>query len=120
MARFEFIDHTADIGIIGYGSDLSEAFANTAYGMFTLITDLEGLNEDFSRDIDIQAPDREALLVSWLNELIYIFDVDYVILHQFYISSLSESRLQAKVSGEKIDSSRHQLKTAIKAATYHS
>ena len=117
--RFEVIEHTADAGIIGYGSDLKEAFANAAYGMFSLIADLEDLNNDFSRDIDIQAPDREALLVAWLNELVYIFDVDRVILNVFEITGLSDFRLQAKVYGDKIDRSRHELKTAVKAATYH-
>jgi SHS2 domain-containing protein len=114
------IEHTADAGIIGYGSDLKEAFANTAYGMFSLIADLEGLHNDFSRDIDVHAPDQEALLVTWLNELIYTFDVDRVILDVFEITALSENRLQARVYGEKIDLSRRQPKTAVKAATYHS
>jgi SHS2 domain-containing protein len=120
MTRFEVIEHTADVGIVGYGSDFKEAFANTAYGMFSLIADLEDLNYDFSHDIDIQAPDREALLVTWLNELIYTFDVDRVVLNVFEITGLNDNRLQAKVFGEKIDRSHRQLKTAVKAATYHS
>lgn len=119
MARFEVIDHTADVGIIAYGSDLKEAFANSAYGMFSLIADLEGVEEGVCRDINVQAPDQEALLVVWLNELLYLFDVDHVIFGKFEISDLSQNRLQAKVYGERIDTSHHQLKTAVKAATYH-
>jgi len=119
VARFEVIDHTADVGIIAYGGDLKEAFANAAYGMFSLIADLEGVSEMVCRDIDVQAPDQEALLVAWLNELLYLFDVDHIIFSKFEITGLSTNRLQAKVCGEKIDTSRHELKTAVKAATYH-
>ena len=119
MPRFEVIDHTADVGIIAYGSDLREAFANSAYGMFSLIADLDGVKEKVSRKVDVHSTDEEALLVDWLNELLYLFDVEHVIFKRFDITALSQNSLQAKVYGEKIDTSRHQLKTAVKAATYH-
>lgn len=119
MPRFEVIDHTADVGIIAYGKDLKEAFANAAYGMFSLIGDLDGVTENTSREVNIQSSDQEALLVDWLNELLYLFDVDHIIFKRFEITHLSQNRLKAKVYGERIDISRHQLKTMVKAATYH-
>lgn len=119
MPRFEVIDHTADVGIIAYGSDLEEAFANSAYGMFSLIADLDGVKEKVSRKVDIQSIDQEALLVDWLNELLYLFDVKQIIFKRFEITALSQNRLQATIYGEKVDTSRHQLKTGVKAATYH-
>ena len=119
VPRFEVIDHTADVGIIAYGSDLKEAFANSAYAMFSLIADLEGVKEKVSRKVDVHSTDQEALLVDWLNELLYLFDVEHVIFKRFDITALSQNSLKAKVYGEKIDTSRHQLKTAVKAATYH-
>jgi protein archease len=119
VPRFEVIDHTADVGIIAYGSNLKEAFANSAYGMFSLIADLDGVKEKVSRKVDIHSTDQEALLVDWLNELLYLFDVEHIIFKRFEIIALSQKRLQARVYGEKVDASRHQLKTAVKAATYH-
>ena len=119
MPRFEIIDHTADAGIVAYGRDLQEAFASAAYGMFSLVTDLEMVREDTSFDIQVEAADREALLVSWLNELLYFFEVERFIPSRFEIERLDEDRLEAKVYGERIDLSRHQLNTAVKAATYH-
>lgn len=119
MVRFEVIDHTADVGIIAYGKDLKEAFANAAYGMFSQIADLEGVKEEVERDIIIQSSDQEALLVDWLNELLYLFDVDHIIFSRFEITELSPKSLQAAVYGERIDTLRHQLKTPVKAATYH-
>ena len=119
MQRFEIIDHTADIGIRSYGNDLSEAFANSAYGMFSLMADLEGLGDDIRREIEVDSYDQEALLVTWLNELLYLFDVEHIIFNRFEIINLSKKRLQAIAYGETIDLSRHDLKTSIKAATYH-
>ena len=120
MARFELFDHTADVGIVAHGSNLEEAYANAAYGMFSLIADLKEVHENIQRDIDVQSLDQESLVVAWLNELLYIFDVEHIIFSRFEIIELSESRLRAKAYGEKIDVSRHQLKTEVKAATYHS
>ena len=119
MKRFKTIDHTADIGIVAYGSDLNEAFANAAYGMFSLIADLDSIRESLHLDIEVEASDNEALVVDWLNELLYIFDVEHVIFSRFEIVHLNEKRLQARAYGEKIDLSRHRLKRGVKAATYH-
>ena len=38
MRKFKLIEHTADIGLTAYGKTLAEAFANAAYGMFSIIT----------------------------------------------------------------------------------
>jgi SHS2 domain-containing protein len=119
MARFEILDHTADVGIVAHGDGLEEAFANAAYGMFSLMADLDRVGEGLHREIDVEALDQEALLVAWLNELLYLSDVDLAIFRRFEISSISEGRLRAMVYGEKIDTSRHHLKTPVKAATYH-
>ncbi|HEY49384.1 MAG TPA: archease [Dehalococcoidia bacterium] len=120
MTRFDIIDHTADAGIVAYGNDLREAFANAAYGMFSLVAELNGIGEGSCHEVNVEATDQEALLVAWLNELLYLFDVERVIFHRFDIIELENNRLQAKAYGEKIDKSRHLLKTEVKAATYHS
>ncbi|MDY6892790.1 MAG: archease [Chloroflexota bacterium] len=120
MPQFEIVDHTADVGIAANGSSLEEAFANAAYGMFSLIAELEGVTETLCREISLQAPDQESLLVDWLNELLYLFDVDHVIFSRFEVRELDQNHLRAEAYGEQIDTSRHRLKTEVKAATYHS
>jgi len=117
--EFEILNHTADAGIIAYGSNMNEAFANAAKGMFSLITELEDVEETEYRDTELTAPDRESLLVEWLNELIYLFDVENILFKKFDITQLSNTQLKAKSYGAKVDSSRHKLKTGVKAATYH-
>jgi SHS2 domain-containing protein len=116
---FEILDHTADVGIIAYGSDLKQAFANAARALFSLITELNDVEEVTRRDIEVKASDRESLLVAWLNELIYRFDTEGILFKRFEIIRLDDTHLKARAYGEKADSSRHRLKVGVKAATYH-
>jgi SHS2 domain-containing protein len=117
--KFEFIEHTADIGLVAYGTNLAEAYANAACGLFSIITEPESIREAVTRPVTITAEDYESLLFNWLNHLIYIFDVDHLLFKSFPITSLSPYQLKATCRGEHYDPSRHQLKTGVKSATYH-
>jgi SHS2 domain-containing protein len=119
LAHFDIIDHTADIGIIAYGGDEKEVFATAAYAMFSLIAELDGVDDMLCREIEVTADDKEALLVAWLNELLYLFDVEHVIFSRFEVVNLEEHKLRANAYGDKFDPLRHVLKTQVKAATYH-
>ncbi len=118
-AGFELIDHTADVGVVATGRDLKEVFANAARGMFSIIAELEGIEERVSREVEVTSDDLESLLIEWLNELLFIFDVEHILFGRFEILELEDRRLRARVHGEKVDLRRHELKTGIKAATYH-
>jgi SHS2 domain-containing protein len=117
--EFEILEHTADIGIIAYGADLKQAFANAAKGLSSLITDPGGVEERLHRDIALSAADEESLLVDWLNELVFYFDTEGIIFRRFEISRLDSHHLKARGYGEKVASSKHQIKRGVKAATYH-
>jgi SHS2 domain-containing protein len=116
---FEIINHTADVAIAAYGADTKKAFANAALGMFSIITDIGKVNESVIRDVEVTADEMKVLLVSWLNELLFICEVERILFKRFDISELNETRMLAKCYGEKINLKRHKIKTEIKAATYH-
>ena len=116
---FEILNHTADVGIIAYGANLNQAFANAARALFSLITDLDDVEEALYRDIELAATDKESLLVAWLNELVCQFDTERIIYKRFDIIELTDTQIRARSYGEKVDSSKHKLKTGVKAATYH-
>ena len=119
MKRYEQIPHTADIAIRVYGKDLKELFINAAFGMFDIIADLEGLKSSVSIEVNLKAPSKEELLVSWLDELLYNFYTKSIIFFEFDASLLSEEQLMVKAYGRHIGENRNRLKTEIKAATYH-
>lgn len=119
MKRYKLIEHTADIGLIAYGSSLAEAFGNAAYGMFSIIAELDRVRETETRRFEVSSNDLEGLLFEWLNRLLYYFDVDMLLFKRFEISILPENRLKAICYGEKYDPLRHRLKTGVKSATYY-
>ena len=119
MRRFKLLEHTADIGVVAYGRDLAEAFANAAYGLFSIIVDLRSVRQVEARTVEISEQDGESLLFEWLNHLIYIFDVEKLLFRRFDITEFDGKQLKAICYGEKYDPSRHRLKLGVKSATYH-
>lgn len=119
MKPFEMVNHTADISIKAYGKSIKELFENAALGMFNILADLEGITTSTELEIKVEAPDREELLIEWLDELLYNFYTKHIIFFGFNITELADNRLSAKVKGRFIGENINRLKTEIKAATRH-
>jgi SHS2 domain-containing protein len=119
MKRFELIEHTADIGLNAYGKNLPEAYANAAFGMFSIIADLENVKEIEARRVQVSADDVAGLLFEWLNALLYYFDVEMLLFKRFDMLEFGDTRMTAECRGEKYDPARHKIKTGVKSATYH-
>ncbi len=119
MKRFELIEHTADVGIIAYGRTIEELFANAAYGMFSIMTNVYAVSQKKSSGkIRLQRSNPEELLVTWLNELLYYVNVKKMLFSKFDIT-IDENILKAKAFGEKLSAGKHIINQEIKAATYH-
>ncbi len=116
---FEIIDHTADVGIIAYGADVEELFSNAALALFSLITEPESIDEKLRLGLEVRSKGRDNLLVEWLNELIYLFDVKHILFSRFDINSLTPNRLKADCYGEEFSPLKHKINAGVKAATYH-
>ena len=118
MPRYRLISHTADAGLFAYGKSLDEAYANAAYGMFAIMTDLRKVRETEIRRVSITEKDKESLLFEWLNRLIYLFDVEHLIFKRFEVK-LDGTHLNATCYGEKFDPARHKMTIGVKSATYY-
>ena len=118
-ATFDIINHSADAGIIAYGEDIKQLFSNASLALFSLITDVQDIKEKLSHQVEVNSDNRDDLLVEWLNELIYLFDADYLLFNRFEFESLDDNQLKANCYGEKFDPARHRIKIGVKAATYH-
>ncbi|MBI2853800.1 MAG: archease [Chloroflexi bacterium] len=119
VKRFELLEHTADVAMVAYGKSLPEAFANAAYGMFSIIVDVDTIREVESQMVTVKADDVEMLLVEWLNQLLFTFEVNRLVFKRFDVREFSDLNLVATCYGEKYDRERHGSKLGIKAATYH-
>jgi len=117
--KYEFINHTADMGIKVWGESLESLFENAAYSMFDIIGELDKVKAKESLGVEIGGKRTDELLADWLRNLLYKFNGEGYLLREFNIEEISKKGLKAKVRGEKLNLSRHTLKTEIKAVTYH-
>jgi SHS2 domain-containing protein len=116
---FEIIEHTADVGLKIYGKDMGDLFVNAAKGLFSFIVDLNKVKSSVEIKVDLAAENREELLVTWLNELIFQLSARWFISKEFYITKITDRKVTAVIRGDKVDLSKHKLLSEIKAATYH-
>jgi len=116
--RFREVEHTADRALWVWGADLPALFAGAARGMYSLMDEElgdRGLVPTRWRNVALEAVDRETLLVEWLNELLYLAEAEDLLFVDFQVTSLSDSRLEARVGGVPAGVTRGD----IKAATFH-
>ncbi|HLG62279.1 MAG TPA: archease [Ktedonosporobacter sp.] len=121
MARkpYEVFEHTADIGLHAYGNSLKELFIHAAQGMESLMVSPEQVHVVIQREVTAEGHDVVSLLIAWLNELIFLFDTEYLLFRDFEITTISATRVSGRASGEPYNAGRHELSSAIKAVTWH-
>jgi SHS2 domain-containing protein len=113
------LPHTADLAWRLWGASLAELFENAGRALSATLTDRRSLRRRETREVQLTSVDREALLVDWLNHLLYLFDIDGFLGRDFQVVTLTSERLDARVQGDIFDPARHREKTAVKAATFH-
>jgi riboflavin kinase/FMN adenylyltransferase len=112
---YEEIDHTADRAMRVWGDGLPSLFIGAARGMYHLMADLDGLAATEWCEILVESSDSEALLVEWLNELLFLTEMEGLLFVDYEIDSLTGSSLVGRAGGVPAEPS----KAHIKAATYH-
>ena len=115
----ETFEHTADLGLRVRAASEEELFAEAARGLFSMIVPaLETVQPTQTREFAVPGQDRDYLLFDWLNELLYVFDTERLLLSQFEVR-LTDEGLTATARGEPYDPQRHRLDHEVKAITYH-
>lgn len=117
MNGWTHFQHMADIGVHGFGASLAEAFEQAALAMTAVITDPSTVRQDRVVEIACAAPDRELLLVDWLNALIYEMATRGMLFSGFQVT-LSDAGLRGLARGETLERARHRPAVEIKGATY--
>ncbi|RLB06731.1 MAG: hypothetical protein DRG50_04810 [Deltaproteobacteria bacterium] len=116
---YEFLEHTGDLGIRVWADRLEGLFCEAAWALFDIITDLEKVEVHLEWEADVEGSGREELMVAWLNELLYLHEVEGLLFRDFAVTEIDEERLRGVAKGEKYQEGRHIIKTCIKAVTYH-
>ena len=116
LKSYSIIDHEADVGFEVYGNTEEELFRNGAVALFSLITDLESVRPITEKHFEVSG--NGELLIVFLNELLYLWDVEKFIPKEIMITREHEN-LKAILKGEYFDEGRHTVSGAVKAVTYH-
>jgi SHS2 domain-containing protein len=122
-ARWRTIEHTADLGLEVEAPTLELLFVAGAHGLAGVLRGEEvGTAGDETggdtewRELALEAPDREALLVDWLRELLYIQITEGLVFRAAEIGELREERLVARAAfappGQPVE-------RELKGVTYH-
>lgn len=116
--KFQFFDHTADVGIRAWGDTLEEAFENSALAVFEVMTDTTKVERREKREVEVEGYDLENLLYRWIESLLFYYDTEILLFNSFKVS-IEGLRLRGEAFGERFDPERHERRTVVKAMTYH-
>jgi SHS2 domain-containing protein len=114
---WETFPHGADVGVRGYGASMSEAFANAAMALTSVVTDPDLVRSRERVAIACQAPDAEVLLVDWLNQLVFRMSAEGLLFGRFEVE-IGRDGLKATAFGEPLDPVRHAPAVEVKGATF--
>lgn len=70
------------------------------------------------KTFELRSEEPGFLLFDWLNELLYAFETEKLLLAEFDLR-LEAGELRATCRGEPMDAARHQMEHEVKAITYH-
>jgi SHS2 domain-containing protein len=111
---------TADLTVDTWGETLEDVFRQSAIALFNAVTPLEGIGQNETREFQVKGDDLGALLFNFLDELLYIHEVDLIVFSGFDLKIDRENFiLKAVCRGEYFDVTRHDQGIAIKAVTFH-
>lgn len=113
----ERIGHTADVGLRVKAASAPDAFVAVAQGMFEILLSRRDAAETEEWAIHVTADDWQDLLVAWLEELLYRFEMEEMVPASFEIKRLDPEQLEARIRGERLDPDRHEVGTQIRAVT---
>jgi SHS2 domain-containing protein len=116
---WEHFEVEADVGIRAWGPTRAAAFAEAALGVLALTVEPASVEEREGREVRAQADGPETLLVAWIDECLYVHEIEGFVTRRVEITECSDSLVHGRLLGEPLDPGRHRLGTVVKAATLH-
>jgi len=115
-AGHSFVEHTSEVELRLHATTLPALFAQAGRALAELMLGEEtGGTETVTAEVSVSAPDREALLAAWIDELIFHAETRKAVFTRFEITGLDDRTIDARIAGI----AEPVIKTAVKAATFH-
>lgn len=120
---FRFVEGaTGDLSFEARGETLEALFAAAAEALLAAtLANPEAVAPREREPLRLAEPDRELLLLRFLNELVFLRDARGLLLRAgpLRVVEDGEARLEGELVGERIERARHRLEADVKAATAH-
>jgi SHS2 domain-containing protein len=119
----EMLDHTADVGFELGASTLEDLFDEARRALLMVVFERPPQEGGDEREVQLSAPDRETLLVRWLNELNYLIqDTGFVPARaeiEIRKSAGAGYALEARLAGAPLLLEEYGWQGEVKSATFH-
>lgn len=113
---FSYFEHDADMGVIGYGETMEQAFEAAAQAVFAIMTNLDGVHSRDEITIEFEEADPEFALVIWINLILGKARESGMVFNDFQLRR-NESQWRARIKGEKWHDALERG-TEVKGATF--
>ena len=117
----EYLEHTADLGLLVNATTLEEAFCEAARGLFSLMLDVATIEPRQAYAVRLRAPTSAALLVEWLSDLLAQKELTGLVFSEFDVRVARDRdgcRLVGTASGETLDPTKHRPRVEVKGISY--
>jgi tRNA nucleotidyltransferase (CCA-adding enzyme) len=115
--HWEHFPHMADAGVRGVGKTREAAFEQAACALTAAVAEIDRIAPKDRVHVSCSAPNDEALLVEWLNALVFEMATRGMLFSRFEVR-IRDGRLEAESFGEAVDPRRHEVGAEAKGATY--
>ncbi|MFC1883477.1 archease [Thermodesulfobacteriota bacterium] len=116
---YEFLEHTADLGIIVRGDDIQTLFETAAMALMHILVKGRSSQTPVRDRLSVSADDTDDLMVRWLSEILYLLEGEEMVVTGVKIPVIYPSSLEAVIEKVPFDPEIHEIQREIKAVTYH-
>jgi SHS2 domain-containing protein len=87
--------------------------------VLAVVADPASVSGRETREVRAQADGPETLLVAWIDECLYVHEIEGFVVNRVDVDTCSDTLVHGRLHGEPLDPARHRLGTVVKAATLH-
>lgn len=113
--KYRIIRKSSELSIRLSGDSLPGILADAGSALFDLLVDMTSVEARESVTLEVEGLDNDDLMVNWMRELLYEYQVSGYMLKEFDIHESGEFFVRCEARGEKFDPDRHEERETIGA-----
>ena len=116
-AKYEYLDHTADVQLHSWGETISEAFEHVGLAMFGYMTEIHTVEMASRYEVEAEGDDLEGLLFHFLDEWLFAFSAEpFFIPRKIVITEFDAEnfKISSVGFGEEFSLEKHPQGTEVK------